>query len=161
MTDTIEDLKLDYTRACKTIADMHAAAIGRNDLGPIRGVVEDVADIRAAMLQAEEQRDAIYRERAHLVALLATHYPSHIGYTDPDAPDWAVLIIEAPGCQLSWHIAPRDMDLFGHVRATSVISRAWDGHTTDQKYERIRTLTARRAAGIHLMTVPLTTPKES
>ncbi len=84
----------------------------------------------------------VYRERAHLVALLAALYPSHIGYTDPTEPDWAVVIIEAPTGQLSWHIAPGDMDLFGHVQATSRICRGWDGHSTDEKYRRLRELAA-------------------
>lgn len=83
----------------------------------------------------------IYRERAHLVALLAALYPSHIGYTDPDEPDWPVVIIETPNGQMSWHIAPDDVDLFTHVRPTDRACRGWDGHTTEEKYDRIRLLT--------------------
>ncbi len=37
--------KQDYASACKTIADMHAAAVGEVT-GPRRGVVEDVEDLR-------------------------------------------------------------------------------------------------------------------
>ncbi|MEU6756951.1 hypothetical protein [Streptomyces sp. NPDC046685] len=92
--------------------------------------------------QAETERDRAYRERAYLVAHLAALYPSHIGYTDPDTPDWAVVTIEAPGGQMTWHVAPNDMDLFGHVTPTNRICRGWDGHTTDEKYERLRSLTA-------------------
>lgn len=92
--------------------------------------------------RAEAARDAVYRERAHLVAHLAALYPSHIGYTDPSAPDWPVLIIEAPGGQLSWHIAPDDIGLFAHVRRTDRICRGWDGHTTGEKYERLDRLTS-------------------
>jgi hypothetical protein len=91
--------------------------------------------------QAEAERDAVYRERARLVAHLASLYPSHIGHTDPTAPDWAVLIVEAPTGQLSWHIAERDMDLFAHVQPTNRICRGWDSHTTDEKYERLHALT--------------------
>lgn len=43
----------DHQRACEQIAAMHAAAVGEVR-GPIRGVVEDVADMRARMLAAEE-----------------------------------------------------------------------------------------------------------
>lgn len=39
-------IKDDYNHACVTIADMHAAATGRVG-GSIRGVVEDVQDLRA------------------------------------------------------------------------------------------------------------------
>ncbi|MFD7978866.1 hypothetical protein [Streptomyces sp. NPDC059071] len=91
--------------------------------------------------RAESERDGVYRERAHLVALLAALYPSHIGHTDPSAPDWAVVIVETPSGQLSWHIAASDMWLFGHVRSTDRVCRGWDGHTTEHKYERVRDLT--------------------
>lgn len=42
--------RADNIRACETIADMLAAATGRHGEGPVRGVVEDVADVRAEML---------------------------------------------------------------------------------------------------------------
>lgn len=44
----VERLRADYESACVTIADMHRAAIGEVR-GPVRGVVEDVADVRAAL----------------------------------------------------------------------------------------------------------------
>lgn len=40
--------KRDYLGACKTIADMHAAAFGGEVRGPGRGVVEDMADLCSA-----------------------------------------------------------------------------------------------------------------
>lgn len=92
-------------------------------------------------IEAEAERESVYRERAHLVAYLAALHPSHIGHTDPDAPDWSVVIVEAPGGQLSWHIAERDTDLFEHVCTTDRLCRGWDGHTTEEKYERLRALT--------------------
>lgn len=49
-----DEHKQSYLNACKTIAAMHAAAVGRDDEGPIRGVVEDVEDVR---LRAERVRD--------------------------------------------------------------------------------------------------------
>lgn len=45
-----EALRSDYEGACKTIADMHAAAVGEVT-GPNRGVVEDVQDIRSQLLE--------------------------------------------------------------------------------------------------------------
>ena len=42
---------------------------------------------------------------------------------DPQEPEWPVFYIDLPTGQVSWH-----MPQYG---------RAWDGHTTDQKYERI------------------------
>lgn len=94
----------------------------------------------------EDQRNAVYRERAHLVALLAAEDPSHIGRNDPNAPDWAVLTVELPTGQACWHIAAADMDLFAHVQPTPNYARGWDGHTTEEKYQRIREHTTARAA---------------
>ncbi|WP_053913673.1 hypothetical protein [Streptomyces sp. TP-A0875] len=60
--------RADYLSACETIADMHRAATGRTGMAPIRGVVEDVADVRARAEQAERQVGillAVDEGRAH------------------------------------------------------------------------------------------------
>ncbi|WP_405195160.1 hypothetical protein [Streptomyces anulatus] len=49
-----ERFKADHEAACRTIAEMHEAATGRTGMGPIRGVVEDVADVRARAEKAEK-----------------------------------------------------------------------------------------------------------
>lgn len=160
--DTITDNALDQLyaerdrlRTAILDIDAHATPIGQADpqdpdgnphhyvvtVGALHRALGKVGHT-APLCTAEAERDRAYRERAHLVALLAALHPSHIGHTDPTAPDWAVVIVEAPGGQLSWHIAPRDMDLFTHVQPTNRICRGWDGHTADEKYERIRELTA-------------------
>jgi hypothetical protein len=79
--------------------------------------------------------DSVYRERAHLVAHLAAVYRSTIGYHDPAEPDWAVVIVDLPTGQASWHVSPDDMDLFRHVRRADV--NTWDGHSTEEKYQRL------------------------
>ena len=91
---------------------------------------------------AQPDTTSAYRERAHLVAFLARVYPSVIG-TDPAEPDWPVVYVKTPEGQMSWHISRDDMDLFGHVPDGGCVT--WDGLTTEQKYERLRALTARRA----------------
>lgn len=83
----------------------------------------------------------IYRERAHLVAHLASLYPATIGHTDPDEPRWNVVTIETPAGQTSWHIADADADLFDHLWWPGPDDAPWDGHTTDEKYARLRKLT--------------------
>lgn len=80
----------------------------------------------------------IYRERAFLTRHLASVYPSRLSYNDPSEPDWAVLYVQTPEGQLSWHISPDDMDLFGDVVVVS--DHKWDGHTTEEKYDRLRRL---------------------
>jgi hypothetical protein len=105
------------------------------------------ATIRAT--RAEVERDGAYRERAHLVALLATLYPSVIAPAlDLDEPGWWIAYLTIGGRQASWHISPRDAGLFTRVeRVHRDDPRAlWDGHTTDAKYEWLREHTALRAA---------------
>lgn len=46
----VAQLEEDYGRACKLVADMHAAATGRIGDGPRVGVIEDVAAVRAALV---------------------------------------------------------------------------------------------------------------
>lgn len=89
------------------------------------------------------QLNQVYRERAHLLAHLATVYPSHMQY-DPVDFEWSVLYISAPTGQMTWHIGPADMDLFEHVRTD--IYETWDGHTTDEKYERLDQAARMRAS---------------
>nr|WP_244308857.1 hypothetical protein [Streptomyces monomycini] len=89
----------------------------------------------------ETERDGAYRERAQLLAWLATTHPAVLAPApDVDEPGWQILYLNAPCGQLSWHIAPRDTALFTHVELVPADDpRAqWDGHTTDEKYERIR-----------------------
>lgn len=94
----------------------------------------------------------VYRERAHLLAWLAALNPAVIAPApDVEEPDWQLLFIDAGGRQASWHIAPRDAELFVDVdRVEPGDPRAqWDGHTTTAKYLRIAAhvadLGARRA----------------
>lgn len=135
-----ERFKQDHLGACQTIAEMHAAATGRRGLAPIRGVVEDMADVRTAMLRAEAERDGAYHERAQLLALLASLHPSVIAPAlDVDEDGWQILYLRIGGKQASWHIAPRDAELYAHVEHVPADDRRaqWDGHTTEQKYEHI------------------------
>lgn len=101
---------------------------------------EDTYD-RITAIEAE--RDGAYRERAHLLAWLATHYPAvMVPALDLPEAGWWLLYITAPTGQMSWHISPRDAGLLAHVeRIEPDDPRArWDGHTTEEKYDRIRAL---------------------
>ncbi|WP_202516584.1 hypothetical protein [Streptomyces sp. SID161] len=92
----------------------------------------------------ERERNAAYRERAQLLAWLAALHPATAVITpaaDIDGEDgWQLLYLVAGGWQMSWHIHPRDADLFEHVPLVDPADpRAqWDGRGTGQKYERIR-----------------------
>ena len=58
-------LEEGYGHACKLVAQMHAAATGRPGEGPILGVVEDVAAIRAVLAWIVALDLAIDSEEGH------------------------------------------------------------------------------------------------
>ncbi len=90
---------------------------------------------------------SIYRERAHLVAFLTTLYPSVGSYNDPEEPEYLVVYVETPVGQMSWHIHPDDTDLFEGLQV--VPNHMWDGHCTDEKYQKLQNFTKlRRTPGV-------------
>jgi len=99
--------------------------------------------------QLTEALNGAYRERAHLVALLAamTDGAVIVPAGDVDEPGWHIVYLTLGGHQASWHISPRDSDLFQHVEHVDVTDpRAqWDGHITADKYARIAEHTAELA----------------
>lgn len=95
----------------------------------------------------EQERDGAYRERAHLVALLAAMTEDAViaPASDVDEPGWQIVYLTIGGSQASWHISPLDGELFEcveHVPMEDPRAR-WDGHSTDDKYARIRQHTRR------------------
>lgn len=82
----------------------------------------------------------VYSERAALVAFLAKIYPSVLAYNDPNEPDWPVLYVNTPEGQLSWHVHEDDMHLFNGIDIVRDDPPTWDGHTTEEKYERLSRL---------------------
>ena len=50
-------------------------------------------------------------------------YPTGIRI-DPNEPEWPVVYIELPTGQVSWHMPQH--------------SEEWDGHSTEEKFERIK-----------------------
>lgn len=107
------------------------------DLGEMNEAAVDNARYTASV---EAERDGAYRERAHLVAWLAALHPAVIAPApDVDEDGWQILYLRIGGKQASWHIAPRDADLFDHVGHVPINDRRaqWDGHTTEEKYAHI------------------------
>ncbi len=86
--------------------------------------------------------DQAYNERNRLVACLASHYPAGIKKTAIEGwdPAWHNCVyIDLPTGQASWHYHDREADLFAHLPP---YKGEWDGHTTDEKYQRIADLIA-------------------
>lgn len=83
----------------------------------------------------------LYRERAHLLAVLAGLYPATLAYSDPAEPALPVLTLETPAGQLTWHIKPLDLALFPHVPMVGPgRCPVWDGHSTETKLARLAEL---------------------
>lgn len=80
----------------------------------------------------------IYRERACLVALLTSLYPSYGAFNDPEYPDWLVVHIETPEGLMAWHVHPEDRDLFENLQVVDVPRT--DFSSVDEKYERMKKL---------------------
>ncbi|GGR70927.1 MULTISPECIES: hypothetical protein [Streptomyces] len=147
-------------RAAGTVEQRLAAAVGRayidGKLGEQPAPVDweaiaqqrerELRDVGEARYIAEQERDGAYRERAHLVALLAalTNGAVITDAPDVDEPGWQIVYLTIGGRQCSWHIAPRDADLVTHVERVDALDvRAlWDGHTTEEKYTHIAEHTA-------------------
>lgn len=109
----------------------------------LQRVAPDALTPHQARQEAERQRDGAYRERAQLLAWLATLVPSVITpAADVYEDGWRLLFLHTPQGQLAWHIHPRDVPLFDHVQQVpdGDPRGQWDGHTTEEKYGRIRAL---------------------
>lgn len=80
------------------------------------------------LLKAAVDNDQDYTYRYGLV-LKAMAAANDLGYAtgyriDPNEPEWPVAFIELPTGQVSWHMPQH--------------SAAWDGHSTEEKFERIQ-----------------------
>ena len=103
----------------------------------------ELSNISSAVTKKEldlmKARDGAYFERNQLVALLALVYPSSQCKTAIEGwdPVWHNCVyIHLPDMgQLSWHYHDSEAQLFEHVPH---VATKWDGHTTEEKYARIR-----------------------
>ncbi len=105
-----------------------------------RQLEEQLNEAIAANLKLNEDKRGAYTERNRLVAFMASIFPSALTKTDIEGwhPEWhwCVYIFTRKG-QLSWHIHESQLSMFDHVERRQVV---WDGHTTDEKYQRLAEL---------------------
>ena len=96
--------------------------------------------------ELRKQKDGAYDERDRCVAALAA-MATRLGWSawlgrhvgDPWDDDWRnIVFINLPFGQVSWHIHDSELPWFSFL--PSVPERPWDGHTTEQKYERLAML---------------------
>lgn len=97
--------------------------------------------------QLQEQKRAVYTERNRLVAFIASLYPS--GIKDTAILGWdeawnGCVYIDLPNGQASWHYHESQANMFAHLPR---YEGEWDGHTTEEKYNRIAALELRSYFG--------------
>ena len=98
----------------------------------------DITNIKEKILEEQNKLNQVYNERDRLVALISSIYPSHLAIDEGSEEGFKyVVYIQTPEGQLSWHIADEELVLFGHLK---VKDNDWDGHTTEEKYDRIQHL---------------------
>jgi hypothetical protein len=92
----------------------------------------------------QSQKDSAYAERNRLVAGLAALYPSWLEEHPKEDKDWeddwrTIVFINTPYGQLSWHIHDSQKSWFEQL-PWRYGEPSWDGHTTEEKYERLANL---------------------
>jgi len=88
----------------------------------------------------------MYHERAVLLSLLTKSLQASSRGCRPrkafdreQSEPWTNLVVfDTPDGQVSWHIAKEDIHLFDHLEVDYEWS--WDGHTTEEKQERLLAL---------------------
>lgn len=107
-------------------------------------------EVFAALVAAAERdaKDAAYKERNQLVALLSTCFPSGKAKTAIEGWDEAwhgCVYIDFPWGQASWHYHSDDEQMFAHLPP---YTKTWDGHTTEEKYAAIAAAIRERGQGL-------------
>ncbi len=91
----------------------------------------------------KEPVNAAYTERNMCVALLAQYaqwFGHKVGIKQHVGEDWEdewrnVLFIDLPTGQVSWHLHKDELVNFPDIQS---YDGEWDGHTTEEKYERVK-----------------------
>jgi len=101
-----------------------------------------VNELGDSLAELEITKDGAYAERNRLVSLLSKVFPSGKKKTAIEgwSEDWhGCVYIDLPTGQASWHYHDSQEALFDHL---PLYQGTWDGHTTDEKYERIQAIAA-------------------
>jgi hypothetical protein len=103
--------------------------------------IDCVVALQSQVGQLEVDKDNVYAERNRLVAALSKCFPAHL-CRHPDNEDWeddwrTIVCVHLPTGQATWHIHDSEVPLFSHLGTTD---NHWDGHGTDEKYERLSRL---------------------
>lgn len=88
-----------------------------------------------------KEKDEAYSERNKLVALISKLFPSCLGRHEVSDLSWDkewmnIVYVHLSTGQCSWHIHDSELSLFSHLNFDATIK--WDGHSTEEKYDRIK-----------------------
>lgn len=110
----------------------------KETLDQLQAVGSEIAELHKEVIRHSLEKNRAYAERNALVCLLSKIFPAWLSkdYNEPE--EWQnVVFIKLANRQASWHIHESDLyPAFDHLRGISPLE-AYDGHTTDQKYDHI------------------------
>jgi hypothetical protein len=109
-------------------------------------------DLEDKIGELEELKNIAYWERNQLVLALSKVFPAWLERHPEEERDWDpewrwIVYIEIPAearslhpdelgpAQLSWHIHDSEQPHFNHLPVR--YGNSWDGHTTNEKYDRL------------------------
>lgn len=100
-------------------------------------------DTLKAFAEASASKDQAYWERNQLVLALTKVFPSWRELHPVEDTNWEkdwrnIIFIQLPTGQASWHIHDTELILFESLEFKE--GDSWDGHTTEEKYNRLRNL---------------------
>lgn len=94
-------------------------------------------------------KDQAYWERNQLIVALSKLLRGCLAKHDPEDKEWEsdwrnIVVIytlteDFKVVQMAWHIHDDELPYFSHLKFDPTYK--WDGHTTDEKYERLSRLT--------------------
>lgn len=114
-------------------------------IGQINTERDESARLRARIAELEAEHDRVYRDRAEVVAVLATIFPSQMA-EPADETGWPALYLDTPEGQLAWPINPADLDLFNTEAYALALDEdpdsapVWDRHSNEQQSTRLHRL---------------------
>ena len=105
---------------------------------------QEIDRLTLALAEARRQKDGAYSERNKLVSAMSKVFPSWLQDHDINDTAWEkdwrnIVFISLPTGQASWHLHDSELSMFTHL--SRLCGNSWDGHTNEQKYERLAALT--------------------
>ena len=109
----------------------------------VLGDAKNMATTEEHLAELERSKNTAYDERNRLVALVSSLFPSSLSRHPVEDKEWEadwrwIVVVQFPTGQASWHIHDSHLVLFAHLERRD---QKWDGHTSQEKYERIANLT--------------------